>query len=189
MGIWTTYIYNYNPLATINLAQITDATLEYINAKLDDVIEGKPDNFQWKHEHGITPVSELFGTFNDTMKIWGYFDEERCKCLRDMAAAMSEITTIVFHSDADNVNYFAIRFDPTTKNFTTLMIDDTDILESDYDTIMAILKRDGVIWSTLEDSEYKKRADAFYFEMLRKEPRLLYNRDALTILMALNGFS
>jgi hypothetical protein len=185
MGIWTAFIYNYNSDATIDLAKVSDTTIDFINSKLE--CNDKINSLS--RENGIISVSKLCASFNDTMKIWGYFDEERCTCLRDMAAAMSEITTLVFSTDADNVNYFALRFDPNTQNFTKLMIDDTEVLKSDHDTMVELLMSDMVIWSTYENSQYKKNADACYFKLLIKQPALILSPSTMALAMALNGYS
>lgn len=151
MGIWSVYKQSTTPNVKINISNLKESTIDWIECK------GKMDQ---KLLPEMT-IQELGESFCDTAKIWGYMEDAEGP-LNDIAANIdSDNATMIFSSDADYVDYYMLRFDKFLKKCVTLVhrtkeypekiedIDwvekkDSDIFTEMYNFAMSTLSKPGL---------------------------------------------
>lgn len=112
MGIWSEYKQSTTPDVKINISNLRDTTIQWIHCK------GKMDQIL---KYPEMTIQELGESFCNTAKIWGYIHEAEGP-LNDIAANIdADYATMIFSSDADNINYYMLRFDKFLKKCVKLV--------------------------------------------------------------------
>lgn len=145
MGIWSEYKQSTTRDVKVNMSNLKKPTIEWI------ICKGKNEQ---ELKYPEMTIQELGESFCDTAKIWGYM-EDADGPLNDIAANIdADYATMIFSSDADNINYYMLRFDKFLKKYVVLVHKTKDYPEKIED-INWVEKKDSEIFREMHEAAKK----------------------------------